>query len=167
MYIEGLDALDNKILTELEKNARATYSEIGNEVGLSRVAVKNRIENLEKSGIIQGYKTVINPAKAPQSIQFIIDVEAIPELYKDVVHALGTDHFLRKVYTVTGDCRLHAIGFAPNATILEQHVNHLFLRTKGIRKLSWHLLLSTIKDVDGGVEYVRFEEPEHLEANEQ
>lgn len=167
MYIEGLDALDNKILTELEKNARATYSEIGNEVGLSRVAVKNRIENLEKNGIIQGYKTVINPAKAPQSIQFIIDVEAIPELYKDVVHALGTDQFLRKVYTVTGDCRLHAIGFAPNATILEKHVNHLFLRTKGIRKLSWHLLLSTIKDVDGGVEYVRFEEPEHLEGNEQ
>ena len=167
MYIEGLDALDNKILTILEDNARATYSEIGEMVGLSRVAVKNRMENLERKGIIQGYKTVINPTKVPQGIEFVIDVEAIPELYKDVVHVLGTDKFLRKVYTTTGDCRLHAIGFAPNATTLESHVNHLFLKTKGIRRLSWHLLLTTIKDADGGVEYVRYQESDNLERNEQ
>lgn len=167
MYIEGLDALDNKILTVLEDNARATYSEIGEKVGLSRVAVKNRMENLEKSGIIQGYKTVINPVKVLQGVQFTIDVEAEPQLYKQVVHALGTDKFLRQIYTTSGKCRIHAIGLAPNVNMLEQHVNHLFNRTKGIRELSWHLLLTTIKDVDGGVEYVRFEEPEHLEGNEK
>ena len=44
MNVEGLDALDNKILDVLENNARATFSEIGEKVGLSRVAVKNRIE---------------------------------------------------------------------------------------------------------------------------
>lgn len=167
MNIDGLDALDNKILDVLENNARATYSEIGEIVGLSRVAVKNRMEILEKNGIIQGYKTIINPTKVPQGVQFVIDVEAIPELYKEVVHTLGIDRFLRQVYTTTGDCRLHAIGFAPNTKTLEAHVNHLFLRTKGIRKLSWHLLLTTIKDVDGGVEYVRYQESEHLESEQQ
>ena len=167
MNIDGLDALDNKILDVLENNARATYSEIGEIVGLSRVAVKNRMEILEKNGIIQGYKTIVNPTKVPQGVQFVIDVEAIPELYKEVVHTLGTDRFLRQVYTTTGDCRLHAIGFAPNTKTLEAHVNHLFLRTKGIRKLSWHLLLTTIKDVDGGVEYVRYQESEHLESEQQ
>ena len=91
----------------------------------------------------------------PQGVQIIIDVKVIPELYQDVVDTLGTDPFLRQVYTTTGDCRLHAIGFAPNAKTLETHVNHLFLRTKGIRKMSWHLLLNIIKDVDGGVEYER------------
>ena len=110
---------------------------------------------------------MINPTKVPQGVQFIVDVEAIPELYKEVVHTLGTDRFLRQVYTTTGDCRLHAIGFAPHAKTMEAHVNHLFLRTKGIRKLSWHLLLTTIKDVDGGVEYVRYQESEHLESEQQ
>lgn len=155
MNIDGLDALDNKILDVLEDNARATYSEIGEIVGLSRVVVRNRIEILEQNGIIQGYKTIVNPTRVPQGVQFIIDVEVIPELYQDVVDTLGTDPFLRQVYTTTGDCRLHAIGFAPNAKTLETHVNHLFLRTKGIRKMSWHLLLNTIKDVDGGVGYER------------
>lgn len=167
MNIEGLDALDNRILEVLRNNARATFSEIGENVGLSRVAVKNRIEVLEKNGIIQGYKTVIDETKVPQGVHFILDVEAIPELYQEVVDVLGTDRYLRQVYSTTGECRLHAVGFAPNMNTLESHVNHLFRNTKGIRKLSWHLLLSTIKDEDGGVEYVRYQEPEHLEGEQQ
>ena len=98
MYIEGLDEMDNKILKELKDNARATYSEIGEAVGLSRVAVKNRIEVLEKNGIIQGYKTVINPTKVPQGISFTIDVEAEPSLYQTVVDALVADKYLRQVF---------------------------------------------------------------------
>ena len=167
MNIEGLDALDNKILEVLKTNARATFSEIGELVGLSRVAVKNRIEVMEKNGVIQGYKAIVDKTKVPQGVQFIIDVEAIPELYQEVVDVLGTDRYLRQVYSTTGDCRLHAIGFAPNTNTLESHVNHLFRNTKGIRKLSWHLLLSTIKDEDGGVEYVQYQEPEHLEGEQQ
>ena len=155
MYIAGLDKLDNKILSALENNARATYSEIGELVGLSRVAVKNRMEVMEKNGIIQGYKTVVNPTKVPGGVRFFVDVEAVPELYKEVVDALGQDCFLRQVYTTTGECRLHAIGFAPNITTMEAHVKLLFNQTKGIRKMSYHLLLSTIKDVDGGIAYER------------
>lgn len=164
MNIEGLDALDNKILDVLKNNARATFSEIGEIVGLSRVAVKNRIEAMEKQGVIQGYKTVVNPTKIPQGVKFIIDVEVVPEMYQEVLDTLGMDEYLRQVYITTGDCRIHAIGFAPNATTLESHVNYLFWKTKGICKLSWNLLLSTIKDIDGGVEYVRNQGSEHLES---
>ena len=74
------------------------------------------------------------------------------------------DRFLRQIYNSTGECRMHCVGFAPNHRTLEAHVNHLFMKTKGIRKMSWHLLLSTIKDVDGGVEYVRYQENEYLET---
>ena len=125
MYIEGLDEKDNKILEVLKDNARATYSEIGEVVGLSRVAVKNRIEILENNGIIRGYKTVINPTKVPQGISFTIDVEAEPSMYRTVVDALVADKYLHQVYTTTGTCRLHAVGFAPNVTTLQSHVNAL------------------------------------------
>ncbi|MBQ7864199.1 MAG: Lrp/AsnC family transcriptional regulator [Lachnospiraceae bacterium] len=167
MNIDGLDALDDRILDVIKHNARATFSEIGKMVGLSRVAVKNRMDILEKKGVIQGYKTVIDKTKVPSGVQFILDVEVVPELYQEVVEVLGTDSYLRQVYSTTGDCRLHATGFAPNMNTLESHVNHLFRNTKGIRKLSWHLLLSTIKDEDGGVEYVRYQKPEHLERERQ
>ena len=40
MFLEGLDALDQKIVRLLIENARISYSDIGQEVGISRVAVK-------------------------------------------------------------------------------------------------------------------------------
>lgn len=94
-----------------------SYSEIGEKVDLSRVAVKNRIEILEKNGIIKGYKTVIDESKVPEGVSFILDVETIPEEYQNVADTLGRDRFLRKIYSTTGDCRIHCVGFAPNHTI--------------------------------------------------
>ena len=39
MFLEGLDALDQQIVSLLIENARLSYSDIGEKVGLSRVAV--------------------------------------------------------------------------------------------------------------------------------
>ena len=60
MNIDGLDKMDNAILEAIKDNARMSYSDIGDIVGLSRVAVKKRMEAMEKKGIIKGYVTVID-----------------------------------------------------------------------------------------------------------
>ena len=44
MYLKGLDETDRKILDLLTENARYTYSELGQKLGISRVAVKNRMD---------------------------------------------------------------------------------------------------------------------------
>lgn len=163
MNIEGLDKSDNAILEVIKDNARMSYSDIGEKVGLSRVAVKNRMEILEKKGIIQGYKTIIDETKVPEGVSFILDVEVIPEEYQRVVEVLARDRFLRQIYSTTGECRIHCGGFAPNIRTLESHVNHLFRSTKGIRKLNWNILLRAIKDVDGGVAYDGCKKSEHME----
>ena len=43
MFMDGLDELDQKIVDLLIQNARMSYSEIGQQVGISRVAVKMRV----------------------------------------------------------------------------------------------------------------------------
>nr|WP_330368443.1 AsnC family protein [Blautia obeum] len=48
MYLDGLDELDQKIIQLLIENARISYSDIGEKIGISRVAVKARIQSLEK-----------------------------------------------------------------------------------------------------------------------
>ena len=158
MHFEGLDELDNKILEVIKDNARMSYSDIGEKVGVSRVAVRNRMEAMEKKGVIKGYKTIIDETKSPEGISFVLDVEAIPDAYLDVVNTLKRDSFLRQIYSTTGECRIHCIGFAPNNRTLDSHVNHLFRSTKGIRKMSWHVLLSTLKDVNGGVDNEGYQE---------
>ncbi len=49
MYLDGLDELDQKIIQLLIENARIV-PDIGKETGISRVAVKARIQALEKRG---------------------------------------------------------------------------------------------------------------------
>ena len=59
MYLDGLDKLDQKIIRLLIENARISYSDIGEETGISRVAVKARIQALEKRGVIEEYTTIM------------------------------------------------------------------------------------------------------------
>ena len=40
MFLDGLDEMDQKIVQLLIKNARMSYSDIAQQVGISRVAVK-------------------------------------------------------------------------------------------------------------------------------
>ena len=70
MFLNGLDQLDQKIVELLIGNARMSYSEIGDQVGISRVAVKSRIQALEERGIIEGYTTIVNPQKRGHLLLF-------------------------------------------------------------------------------------------------
>lgn len=74
MYLNGLDELDQKIVQLLIKNARLSYSDIGKEVGISRVAVKARIQALEKKGVIEEYTTIINPQKISGAISCYFEI---------------------------------------------------------------------------------------------
>ncbi|MDO8509485.1 MAG: Lrp/AsnC family transcriptional regulator [Nanoarchaeota archaeon] len=55
-----INSVDKKILSVIKHNSRLSYEEIGRKVGLTRNAIKNRIENLEKQKIIKGYKMMVN-----------------------------------------------------------------------------------------------------------
>lgn len=167
MNIEGLDALDNKILDAIKDNARLSYSDIGTMVGLSRVAVKNRMDAMEKKGVIRGYQTVINDNHMPTGVRFMLDVEATSESVQYILEVLCGDPYIRQVYSTTGNCRFHCRGYAPNNETLGSHVRYLYNHTEGIRRMECHVIMETYMDVDGGVEYVRYKESEHLESEQQ
>jgi len=58
-----IDITDRKILSELDKNCRIPATMLAKKVGKSREAVKYRIDQLQKKGIIEGFITSINPNK--------------------------------------------------------------------------------------------------------
>lgn len=55
-----INSIDKKILSLIRNDSRLSYEEIGRRVNLTRNAIKNRIKNLEKSGVIAGYKMMVN-----------------------------------------------------------------------------------------------------------
>lgn len=157
MWIDGLEEVDNRILNAIEKNARLSYSEIAEQVGISRVAVKNHMDMLEEKGIIQEYRTIINPEGDPQGVKFFLDIEAEPDHYHDVVSFLSLWKYNRQIYGVTGESRIHVIGFAPTVAALNGYVERMssLMKEKGINRIIMHHLTATYKDKDRGIDYVR------------
>jgi Lrp/AsnC family leucine-responsive transcriptional regulator len=56
----ALDEFDFAIIEFLERNGRATNAEVGDAVGLSASAASRRIQALEASGAIRGYRAVVD-----------------------------------------------------------------------------------------------------------
>ncbi len=55
-----IDKTDQIIIDHLERDARISISDLAEIVGLSRPAVSERIEKLQKQGVIKGFSAVID-----------------------------------------------------------------------------------------------------------
>jgi len=59
-----MDNIDLKIIDILQADGRITMKELGQRVGLTSPATIERVKKLEESGIISGYRAVIDVARA-------------------------------------------------------------------------------------------------------
>ena len=109
MHINGLDEIDNQIINLLIADARLTYSEIGEKVGISRVAVKKRVAALEEQGIIKGYHADVNPMEAPKMMTFVAVIKTRADSYDLISDALEQEACVVTLCKMSGDNILHAI----------------------------------------------------------
>lgn len=149
MFLEGLDKLDQDIIRLLIQNARMSYSEIGQLVGISRVAVKTRIQSMEKRGIIEEYTAVINPQKISGAVSCYFEIEANPETFAEVTEILRQNETITQIYRVTGKNKLHVHAVAASAGEMEQLVQEVVDRLPGVTSSSCNMILSRIKDIKG------------------
>jgi Lrp/AsnC family leucine-responsive transcriptional regulator len=69
-----LDKIDKKILNLLQVNARLSNQDMADEVGLSPSACLRRFKSLENSGIILGYKPILNTKKLGLDMTVLLQV---------------------------------------------------------------------------------------------
>ena len=80
---KGLDALDLRILTELQIDGRASFAELGRRVGLSAPAVTERVQRLECAGVITGYHAEVDPQALGFPVTVMVRIRpAIRELQR-------------------------------------------------------------------------------------
>ena len=149
MFLEGLDALDQKIVRLLIENARISYSDIGQEVGISRVAVKARIQALEQRGIIEEYTTIINPQKISGAVSCYFEIETLPDTLAEVTETLKENEAITQVYRVTGKNKLHVHAVAASSEEMEKLIREGIDPLRGVVSCSCNIILSRIKDIKG------------------
>ena len=69
-----MDSLDQRIVSQLVADARASYAEIGAEVGLSAPAVKRRVDKLLDLGVLQGFTAVVDPEALGWGTEAFVEV---------------------------------------------------------------------------------------------
>ena len=149
MFLGNLDATDQKIITLLTENARMSYSDIGVRVGLSRVAVKSRIQALEERGIIEEYTTIINPQKISGAVSCYFEMEFSPDGFSESCRILKDCDTVTQIYQVSGRCRLHVHAVAASQEELESFLNETVFTLPWLSDLSCNIILSRIKDIKG------------------
>jgi len=61
--IADLDRTDHRLLAELSADARLSVAELARRVGLSKTPVQARLKRLEDSGVIRGYRALLDPVR--------------------------------------------------------------------------------------------------------
>jgi DNA-binding Lrp family transcriptional regulator len=99
-----LDDLDRRIVARLLENARASYAQIGDAIGLSAPAVKRRVDRLREEGVITGFAAVVDPAALGWTTEAFIEI-----FYNGARSPEETYESVRRhpeviaAYTVTGE----------------------------------------------------------------
>lgn len=146
MHINGIDEKDNEIINLLLKDARMSYSDIGEKIGLSRTAVKNRVAALERSGIIGGYRAVINPQESPEMMTFIVNIETNPEFFDNAKQVFAeAPETVTLIQTTGRNCHLVAICVSEDVKTMRDFVNHIYRTVSGILSINAHSVLDVVK----------------------
>lgn len=69
-----LDAVNQAILEELQRDARLSMAELGRRVNLSPPAVAERVRQLEREGVIRGYHAELDPNKLGYAVAAVVRV---------------------------------------------------------------------------------------------
>lgn len=145
MYISGIDKKDNEIINVLLEDGRMSYSDIGERVGLSRTAVKNRIAVLEEKNIIAGYKAVINPQEAPEMMTFIVNAESSPESFEEFKSKFAAAEETVTLLQTTGKCHLTAICVSTDMNTMRKFVNQMYKAVDGINYINASAIMDVVK----------------------
>jgi DNA-binding Lrp family transcriptional regulator len=100
---EKLDALDIKVLIELQEDARRSLREIAEKLGVAEGTVYNRINKMKKFGIIEKFIPIVNYSKIGFDLIAIIGVTAEGGHLIEIEHILAKEPNVTAVYDVTGE----------------------------------------------------------------
>jgi len=100
-----IDETDRKIIGELSNDGRVSLAELGRRVNLSSPAVSERVQRLERSGVITGYRAEINPQALGYQLTAIVRIKPAPGQLPRIPELAGEIPQVSECHRITGeDC---------------------------------------------------------------
>ena len=140
-----LDALDRKIVAALERDARISFGELAEEVGLSKTPCWKRVKALEEAGIIRGYSTRIDPASIGFGIEAFIQVSIDFEVSDAFEAAVQRHPLIRRCHATTGEADYLLQIVTVDMMALDRMLREELSRLPGVRRTITSMAMREIK----------------------
>lgn len=99
-----LDRIDHQIVAWLQRDGRASYRQIGSDVGLSAPAVKRRVDRLVAADVITGFTAVVDPRALGWTTEAFVAIFCEGRTSPDRIRTAVAKHpEVIGAYTITGD----------------------------------------------------------------
>jgi DNA-binding Lrp family transcriptional regulator len=143
-----MDAIDQRIVAELELDARLSNVELADRIGLSPAPCLRRVRRLESDGVILGYSARIDPGATGRGFEVVLNVDltrkdrATFEAFESAAAAFDEVTEIRRMFGLPD----YVLRVATDS--IESY--ELFLSTKmgdvpGVDKLDSHITMKLIK----------------------
>jgi Lrp/AsnC family leucine-responsive transcriptional regulator len=119
-----LDEVNLHLLTELHANPRMTMSALARRVGMSSPAVTERVQRLERAGVIAGYRMIVDPAALGMPVTAFARIRPSPGQLAKVAELAKELSQVSECHRITGeDCflvKVHAPAIEDLEAVLDR-----------------------------------------------
>jgi len=102
-----LDDVNRRLLEELQADGRIGMAELGRRIGMSAPAVAERVQRLERAGVIAGYHAELDPARVGFPVAAVVRIRPAPGQLQRIPEVARETPEVVECYRITGeDCYL-------------------------------------------------------------
>ncbi|MEL6203387.1 MAG: Lrp/AsnC family transcriptional regulator [Pseudomonadota bacterium] len=144
-----MDVINQKILRELVGNGRLTNLELAERVGLSPSACLRRVQELERTGVIAGYRAIIDPAKLGKSFAAYVAVglaEHSKAAQAAFERAMIASSQVRECHNITGTVEYLLRVEVEDLTAYKHFHTEVLGVVSGVRLITSYIVMGSPKD---------------------
>jgi len=143
--VENVNDVDFRILSLLEEDSRLSFNKIATKLGISVGTAFNHVKNMEKSGVLKGYTTVLDSAKLGYNLTALILVQAEGGHVEEVEDEISMAANVIAVYDITGDYDVAVITKFKDRVDLNVFIKNL-MATPHVKRTVTSVALEVIKE---------------------
>lgn len=142
-----IDDIDREILRLLQIDGRMTATALASEVGLTVAPCHRRIKELERSGVLTGYRAVVDPAAVGLTFQALVFVTLRDRqqmlTFEDEV---GRIEQIVKADRLFGEPDFLLKVIAADLAAYQQFYDEVLVGLPGVEKLTSTIVMKTVKE---------------------
>jgi DNA-binding Lrp family transcriptional regulator len=148
LKLSMLDPTDITLLSVLQKNGQTTAQELGDILNLSPSQANRRRQRLEDSGLIQGYRARLDPAKLGLQVQAFVQVQLArhgKEQGQSFARLLHTRPEVTSAWTMTGEADYLLRVWCPDLIALNAMIHAVLLAHPGVSRVHSQIVMDQTK----------------------